>query len=173
MRSEVLVVGGRSGVGKSSVAFELHAQLTELGIKHCVVEGDSLDMAFPRPWEHHLAERNLAAIWSNYRELGYRRMIYTNTVSVRFTQELAQAMGDRPKINAVLLTANDDTSSSRLRGRNLGSDLQGHLDRSNTAARDLELTTPQWVHRCPTDNRSLQDIAVNLLSLTGWGRSTP
>jgi 2-phosphoglycerate kinase len=47
MRSEVLFVGGRSGVGKSSVAFELHAQLAALKVKHCVIEGDSLDLAFP------------------------------------------------------------------------------------------------------------------------------
>jgi hypothetical protein len=168
MQSEVLFVGGRSGVGKSSVAFELHAQLAALKVKHSVIEGDSLDLAFPHPWEHHLAERNLAAIWANYRALGYRRVIYTNTVSVRFTGELAAAMGDEPIISAVLLTATDATSSARLRGRIQGSDFQEHLDRSVAAARELELLTPRWVHRCPTDNRSVQDIAGALLSLTGW-----
>ncbi|GAA3316125.1 hypothetical protein GCM10017710_26910 [Arthrobacter ramosus] len=71
------------------MAFELHAQLTAIKVKHCVIEGDNLDLAFPQPREHNLAERHLAAIWANYRALGYRRMIYTNTVSVRFTQELA------------------------------------------------------------------------------------
>ncbi|UKA63384.1 ATPase [Arthrobacter sp. FW306-04-A] len=173
MRSEVLFIGGRSGIGKSSVAFELHAQLAALNVKHCVIEGDSLDLAFPHPWEHNLAEQNLAAIWANYRALGYMRMIYTNTVSVRFTQELAAAMGDEPRITAVLLTATDETSSARLRGRIQGSDLQEHLDRSNTAARELDLLTPQWVHRCPTDNRSVHDIAADLLRLIGWTASLP
>jgi len=168
MQSEVLFVGGRSGVGKSCVAFELHARLTALKVKHCVIEGDSLDLAFPHPWEHHLGERNLAAIWANYRDLGYRRMIYTNTVSVRFTRELAAAMGDEPRITAVLLTATDETASARLRGRSQGSDLQEHLDRSNAAAGELERLTPQWVHRRATDNRSVQDIAADLLPLTGW-----
>lgn len=168
MQSEVLFIGGRSGVGKSAVAFELHAQLAALQVKHCVIEGDSLDLAFPRPWEHHLAERNLASIWANYRALGYRRMIYTNTVSVRLTQELAAAMGDKPRITAVLLTATDETSSARLRGRIQGIDLQEHLDRSNATARELELRTPGWVHRVPTDDRSVQDIAGDLLPLSGW-----
>ena len=168
MQSEVLFVGGRSGVGTSSLAFELHAQLAVLKVKHCVIEGDSLDLAFPHPWEHHLAERNLAAIWANYRDLGYRRMIYTNTVSVRFTQEFAAAMGDDPRITAVLLTAADETSAARLRGRIQGSDFQEHLDRSNATARELELLTPRWVHRCPTDDRSVQDIAADLLPLIGW-----
>lgn len=66
------------------MAFELHVQLAALKIKHCVIEGDTLDLAFPHPWEHHLAERNLAAIWANYRDLGSRRMIHLNTVSGRF-----------------------------------------------------------------------------------------
>jgi cytidylate kinase len=147
--SEVLFIGGRSGGGKSSVAFELHTQLAALNIKHCVIEGDNLDLAFPHPWEHHLAEKNLAAMWANYRALGYRRMIYTNTVSVRFTEELAAAMGDEPKITAVLLTATDQTASARLRTREQGSGIQAHLDRSNDAARELERLTPDWVHRCP------------------------
>jgi CO dehydrogenase nickel-insertion accessory protein CooC1 len=98
MQSEVLFIGGRSGVGKSSVAFELHAQLSAQKIKHCVIEGDNLDLAFPPPWEHHLAEQNLAAV-----------------------------------------CATDATASVRLRGRSQGSDLQEHLDRSNTAARELAL----------------------------------
>ena len=38
-------------------------------------------MAYPPPWEHGLAARNLASIWRNYRDLGYRRLIYTNTNS--------------------------------------------------------------------------------------------
>ncbi|WP_269994955.1 hypothetical protein [Arthrobacter sp. B2a2-09] len=78
-----------------------------------MIDGDTLELAFPHPWERHLAERNLAAVWSNYRALGYRRMIYTNTVSVRFTEELAAAMGDEPRITAVLLTAGDETASAR------------------------------------------------------------
>ncbi len=150
------------------MAFELHARLADMNVKHCVIEGDSLDLAFPRPWEHHLAERNLSAIWTNYRALGYRRMIYTSTVSVRFTQELAAAMGDEPRITGVLLTATDVTASARLRGRIQGSDLQEHLARSSAAARELELLTPGWVHRSPTDNRSVKDIAASLLMLTGW-----
>jgi hypothetical protein len=92
--SEVLFIGGRSGVGKTSVAYELHSQLAAKDVRHCLIEGDNLDMAHPAPWVHGLAEKNLAAMWQNYRELGYRRLIYTNTVSVRLTQELATAMGE-------------------------------------------------------------------------------
>ncbi|MBB5165528.1 hypothetical protein [Mycobacterium sp. AZCC_0083] len=81
-RSEALLVGGRSGTGKSSVGNEIHAQLSAAEVWHCLIDGDFLDLAHPSPWEHGLAERNLAAMWTNYRALAYRRMIYTNTAAV-------------------------------------------------------------------------------------------
>jgi hypothetical protein len=81
-QTEVLLIGGRSGVGKSAVGAEMHVQLSAVGVRHCLIEGDNLDMAYPPPLEHGLAEQNLSAMWANYRALGYRRMIYTNTASV-------------------------------------------------------------------------------------------
>jgi len=97
-RSSLLLIGGRSGVGKSSVGYEMTHQLTAARIRHALIEGDTLDEAWPPPWEHHLAERNLAAMWANYAELGYRRLIYTNTASVRedVVGTLVEAMGDDP-----------------------------------------------------------------------------
>ncbi|MBT2595000.1 ATPase [Arthrobacter sp. ISL-72] len=171
--SEALFIGGRSGVGKSSAAYELHSQLSSRDVRHCLIEGDNLDMAHPLPWVHGLAEKNLAAMWKNYRELGYRRLIYTNTVSVRLTQQLATAMGDKPKIIAVLLTANDKTAYNRLAGRETGSELDAHYGRSQTAARDLDLHTPPWVHRVSTDGRSPTDVAATILALTGWTHRLP
>lgn len=74
--SEVLFIGGRAGTGKTSVASALQELLSERQVKHAVLEGDALDLAYPPPWEHGLDARNLRAIWANYRALGYRRLIY-------------------------------------------------------------------------------------------------
>lgn len=167
-RSEALLLGGRAGVGKSSVGNEIHAQLSTAGVRHCLIEGDNLDQAYPPPWEHRLAERNLAAMWANYRALGYRRMIYTNTVSVRFIDELTSAMGDDPRVTAVLLTADDVTARHRLAKREIGTALDWHIERSDIAARELEQLSPNWVHRIPTDGRSVADIAAQIIGLTGW-----
>jgi hypothetical protein len=169
-RSEVLFLGGRSGVGKSSVAVELHVQLSDADVRHCLIEGDNLDLAHPPPWEHRLAERNLAAMWANYRDLGYRRMIYTNTVSVRYVDELTAAMGDDPRVTAVLLTASDATARERLARREIGTALQRHVERSDAAARSLEALAPPSVHRIPTDGRTLSELAAEVLALTGWHR---
>src|SRR5882757_10816453 len=109
MTSEAVFIGGRSGTGKTSVGFEMHAKLSAAGVPHCVIDGDFLDMAYPAPWRDKLAERNLTAMWANYRALGYRRMIYINTVSVLpdVIEQLTAAMGDDPKVLAVLLVCTD------------------------------------------------------------------
>ena len=174
-QTEALFLGGRAGVGKSSVGYEIHEQLSAAGLRHCLIEGDNLDMAYPEPWEHHLAERNLAAMWANYRALDYRRMIYTNTASVLepVIGELTAAMGDGPRVTGVLLTCSDATARRRLAQREIGSALDWHVERSAQMARRLDRHAPAWVHRVYTDARTVADIATEIISLTGWTRQGP
>jgi hypothetical protein len=173
--SEVLFLGGRSGVGKSSVGFELHAQLSNSHVQHGLIEGDNLDLAYPPPWEDRLAERNLAAIWANYRELGYRKLIYTNTASVfpEAITDLVGAMGGNPRVIAVLLTCTDATARERLGRREIGSQLDPHFERSSVMARELDERAPDWVHRVVTDGRDVSDIAADVLSRTCWLGQAP
>lgn len=58
MISEAVFIAGRSATGKSSVGFETHAKLSAAGVSHYLIDGDFLDMAYPPPWEHDLAERS-------------------------------------------------------------------------------------------------------------------
>ncbi len=139
-RSQVVFIGGRSGVGKSAVAAEMSHQLAGADVQHCLIEGD-LDLAHPTPWEqgHPLPEMNLAAMWRNYTLFGYRRLIYTNTAAVQeeVMETLVRSMGDQPKATAVLLTATDASALERLRRREVGSDLDAHVERSTAAAARL------------------------------------
>ncbi|AWN23930.1 ATPase [Deinococcus irradiatisoli] len=166
--SELLLIGGRSGVGKTSLAAELHHQLSEQRVRHAVIEGDNLDLAYPPPWAHGLAQQNLRALWSNYRALGYRRLIYTNTVSVLQAAELAQAMQDAPSITAVLLTCSEATVRRRLEQRETGAGLELHLERSLRRAAQLESEAPAWVRRIATDDQPLSGLAAEVLALLGW-----
>lgn len=165
MGTELLLISGRSGVGKSSAAFALHDLLAAEGVKHAVIEGDSLGLAWPAPWEHRLAARNLAAIWPNYRDLGYRRLIYTNTVAILEADELAAAMGDQPRVTSVLLTASDATVRSQLSRREEGESLRVHIERSAKAATALDERSGANVHRVSTDERSTVEVASSLRTL--------
>jgi hypothetical protein len=168
--TEVLFVGGRSGVGKSSVAAEASRLLARAGVRHAVIEGDNLDQAWPEPWRDGfaLAERNLAAMWRNYRELGYSRLIYTNTVSILELPALTEALGGEVRPVAVLLTASDETAKERLGRREIGSALAEHLERSAAAAARLDTAT--GVLRIATDGRSVTDVASDMLDAAGWLR---
>lgn len=167
-RSEVLFIGGRAGTGKTSLASALHELLSAGLVQHAVIEGDALDLAYPPPWEHGLAEQNLRAIWQGYRALGYRRLIYTNVMSVVETAKLAAAMGDDPRITAVLLDVSDEGMRQRLGQRESALSLESHLRRNAERRVWLENTAPAWVHRVKTDGRSLDQLAAEVIQLTGW-----
>ena len=170
--SHLLLIGGRSGVGKSTVAAEVHRQLSEHGVQHAWIEGDNLDMAYPVPWKqgHHLAEANLAAMWSNYRAHGYSRLIYVNTASVlgHVIDALTTAMGDAPRVSRVLLTSSDEVAEQRLVQREVGGGLDYARGRSREAALALEASAPADVTRLDTDGRTATDLAAEIVQLSGW-----
>ena len=170
--SEALLIAGRSGVGKTTVGAEISAQLQAAGVAHCLIEGDTLDQAFPAPpgdpARTKLTEANLAALWRNYATRGYRRLIYTNTVSVLEPDLIVRAMGGAPRIIAVLLTARDDTARRRLGAREIGSQLDVHVRRSAAMAVRLETTASPEVVRMPTDGRPVRDIAREVIEATNW-----
>jgi len=159
-------------VGKSTAGWEVSAQLQAARIAHAFVEGDNLDQIFPAPpgdpARTRITEANLAALWKNYAAAGCRRLIYTNTVSVLEPDLVARAMGGSPRIIAVLLTAADATARQRLSSREIGSQLDAHLARSTKMAAYLESAAPGWVHRIPTDERQVGDIARDIIAATGW-----
>lgn len=74
-RVELVLLGGRAGVGKTSVAYEMSALLRAAGVAHCHIEGDVLDAAYPKPQDDPdgsgLTERNLRHLAGEYRQLGY------------------------------------------------------------------------------------------------------
>jgi hypothetical protein len=171
--TQVLFIGGRAGVGKSSVGWELSRLFSAAECRHALIEGDNLDQAWPQPWDDHLAERNLAAMWRNYTDLGYHRMIYTNTAAVRpdAQETLLEAIAavDAPvEAVTVLLTATDATVAERLGLREQGESLAWHIRRSAMAAVELEELAPQTVHRVATDGRTAAEVAQAVAALTGW-----
>ncbi|RRR98768.1 hypothetical protein EIW28_17545 [Glycomyces terrestris] len=172
MQCEVLLIGGRSGVGKTTAAWEVSARLQDRGVAHAFIEGDFLDQVHPAPPGDPnrtlITARNLAAVWGNYRELGHTRLVYCNTVAVLEADMITAAMGGGVTPIGALLTARDDTAGQRLRGREIGSALDAHLERSARMAGHLDEHAPDWVHRVPTDGRTAAEVADAVVRLTGW-----
>jgi hypothetical protein len=170
---EVLLIGGRAGVGKTTVGWEVSARLRAAAVPHAIVEGDFMGQVHPAPEgdprRSEITERNLTAVWANFARLGYRRLIYTNTVSVlpEAAGMFARAMGTGVRTVRVLLTASDATTGERLAGRELGSELEKELKGSARKARLLEERAPADTVRVATDGRPVVDIAGDVLAATG------
>lgn len=168
--TDLLVIGGRSGVGKSTVGYELSRLLAEADVRHAVIEGDTLDQAYPEPWRHGIpmAQINLRALGATYRAHGYHRLIYTNTVSVLEMDGLVEALGVPTRAVGVLLEASDSTVGERLARREVGDSLATHLDRSRRRAHELDRDAPPAVHRVTTDGRDPTQVALAVLAAVGW-----
>ncbi|QWB25321.1 MULTISPECIES: AAA family ATPase [Streptomyces] len=170
----LLLIGGRAGVGKTTVAWEVAAQLRAADISHAIIEGDFMGQIHPPPQhDPHLSaitERNLTAIWTNYAQLGCHRLIYTNTLSIlpETAPTFHRALGPDVHITRVLLTATDTTTHQRLTARELGSELNKELQSSARKARLLEERSPSDTVRVRTDGRRVADIAHEVLTATGW-----
>ncbi len=173
-QAEVLLIGGRAGAGKTTVAWEVSARLRAAAVSHAIVEGDFMGQVHPAPegdpHRAEITESNLTAVWANFARLGYRRLVYTNTASVlpEATGMFERAMGAGVGIVRVLLTASDATARERLTGRELGSELERELEGSARTARLLDRRAPAGTVRVVTDGRSVVDIAREVVAATGW-----
>lgn len=167
--TRILLLGGRSGVGKSTVGWALSDALREAGVNHVHLEGDLLDSyhldSDADPGVTAMTERNLASVWRNYEALGLRRLIYVNTVSILEPDLVARAVGGTVDITSVLLTADDETIALRLGGRESEASLAAHIERSARASGTLDREAPENVRRVPTSGRTVEAIVRDILRL--------
>ncbi|MEP7764124.1 adenylyl-sulfate kinase [Sanguibacter sp. 25GB23B1] len=169
--TQLLVVGGASGTGKTSVALEVSALLRRERVAHAYVDGDNLDASYPAPGDvdrEWFTPANLRKVWDTYRAAGQRRLVYVNTVSVLETEVLAAAVGGDVEVVAVLLAADPSSVHERLRGRERGSELAVHVERSDVRRAELEAKAPGWVHRVDTTGRTVGQVAADVLATSGW-----
>jgi cytidylate kinase len=168
--TDVLVIAGPAGVGKTSTANEVSQQLRAAGVKHAVVDTDALDDVYPIPAEQwRTTERNLAAVWRTYTELGIDRLIITG-VHVHRDAELAwiKRATAAQTLTLVRLTACDATLMERVRKREIGSRLESQLRRTLEQTRRLDAEGGGEAHVIDTDGLSVAATAARIAGLAGW-----
>jgi hypothetical protein len=76
---------GASGVGKSSVGWELFCQLNDAGVKSAYFDFDQIGFCRPAPDDdpenHRVKARNLAVMWPNFRAAGARCLVVSGIVN--------------------------------------------------------------------------------------------
>ena len=92
------MLSGAPGVGKTSVGWRVFDRCTDLDVKPAFADLDLLGAAWPAPdddpHQSRLKATNLAAVWSNYRRVGSRRLIIAGVVeNLAERQQLEHATG--------------------------------------------------------------------------------
>jgi len=167
---EVLVISGPAGVGKTSVANEVSAQLRAADVAHAVIDTDALDDVYPVPDEQwRLTERNLASVWQSFRELGTSRLILVGVYMHRESELswIRRASGvDR--LMLVRLSASERTLGERVGRREIGSGHDVQLARTRLQANELAEEAVPQAAVIETDQRTVPDIAAEIVELLGW-----
>ncbi len=81
---DVIVICGATGIGKSTLAWEVGRQLEVAGISHAIVDTDELDRVYPQPKTLselvELTSRNLKSVLESFSALGHTRIILSGVM---------------------------------------------------------------------------------------------
>jgi hypothetical protein len=178
-RVEILLVTGPAGVGKSTLCWEMGAQLATARVPHAIIETDELDRVFPRPSGEDLVRLapgtldissiNLAAIWSTYRALGHSRLIMSGVVMhPEYDRRWISAAIPDPQITIVRLLAAESTLVARLGQREVGSGREEQVQRALRQARRMAGERTDGLLLVRTDGVTPQELSATLLREVGW-----
>jgi predicted kinase len=176
---QILLITGPAGVGKSTLAWEMSAQLAAAEVAHAVVETDELDRVFPRPKREELealrpgtvdvSSINLAAIWSTYKALGHSRLIMSGVMMhLDFDRRWILAAIPDADITVVRLTAGEAALLARLAQREIGSGAEEQAERSLRQAKRMADQAIEGAIVVTTDGRTPKELAQIVLGQTSW-----
>lgn len=162
--SEVLVVTGPVGVGKTTIGWEMVEVLDERGMSFGFFDPDAIHFRPAEDGDPFGSRVSLAALEAAWPLMGIERLIVPVTVEERAE---AERLLPGAALTIARLTVSAETLDERIRRRELGAGLDWHLAR----ARELE---GHWRERpvedfvVDTDGRGVREIAVEVLTRSGW-----
>lgn len=177
--TKILLITGPAGVGKSTLSWEVSAQLAAVGFRHAAIETDELDRIFPRPSGSQLgdlragmtdiSEINLASIWRSYRALGCDRLILSGVMV--FLDEARKWISraiPSAEFTIVRLLASNETLLSRLEKREIGPGMEDQVRRTLRQAKQIATIGSTGAMELKTDGKTPQELASALLNQIGW-----
>jgi hypothetical protein len=169
--TQVLLVTGPVGVGKTAVVHEAHRLLMAARIPHAAVVLETLDMSWPVRGEEGLTERiayrNLACVWSNFAAAGAERLLLERVLEQRSQLQELEAAIPGAEVTVVRLRAPLAAVERRVLGREPHAASEWHLG----AARWLTPRMDGWAvedHLVDNSDRPLEEVAREVLAVAGW-----
>jgi AAA domain len=177
--TKILLITGPAGVGKSTLSWEVGAQLTAAGLRHAAIETDELDRIFPLPSASELeglragmtdiSEINLASIWRNYRALGCDRLILSGVMAfLDETRKWISRAIPNAEFTIIRLLASNETLLSRLEKREIGPGRENQVRRTLRQADQIAALRTAGVIELQTNGKAPQKLASELLNQIGW-----
>ena len=185
-----LWICGPSGVGKSSVGWEVFTQVRAAGVTAAYLDTDQIGFCRPEPADdpdHYvLRARNVAALWPNFLAAGAQAMIVSGILETADGVRLFTAAVPGAAVTIVRLQATPATLQERIfrRGRGGGPPIPGEQELhgatvtlllalwEDSVATAAALARQQIGDVCiDTDGRSVRDVARAILAQApGWSR---
>ena len=189
-RAPFLWLCGPSGVGKSSVGYELFSQVYRSGIKAGYLDFDQVGLCYPPPDDdpdnHRVKAQNLGAVWPTYRAAGARCLIAAGSAETRETVRMYADMVPDTDLTLCRLRAGHDQLTERVFRRGLGrgpvipgpiasKSVQQLAAMATAAAREAtELDSADFADLCvDTGDRSVRDVVRLIRAQAGQWPQLP
>jgi adenylylsulfate kinase-like enzyme len=177
----VLWLCGVTGVGKSTVGFQVYLKVLRGGLTAAYIDLDQLGFCGPTPADHQVKARNLAGMWRTYREAGAQALVIVGPVEDESAVSVYADALPAATLTVCRLHAgrNELTSRIMLRGQGgswsqPGDPLVGqpatHLLRiAAQAAHDADALEQSAIgHRIDTNGRTIEEITDMVFTQTAW-----
>lgn len=172
LAGQVLWLCGATGVGKSTVGFQVYLEVLRAGLAAAYIDLDQLGFCGPAPADHRVKAGNLAALWRVYREAGARVLVMVGPAEDGASLAMYADALPASTVTVCRLHAGRDQLTSRimLRGQGRGTWSQpgdplvgrsvAYLLRvADQAADEAEaLERARIGHRIDTDGRTIDEI---------------
>lgn len=165
--TDILVISGPAGVGKSTTAFEVSYRLQAADVDHVLIDTDELDRIYPVPVDlSDVTERNLAVMWGTFVARGARRLILVGVYLDRVSERdwVRRAIPDAA-IRCVRLVASDATLTDRVDRREIGSGRDEQLERTRRQVAAIDADRRESITIIVTDGLAVEDIAQQILAI--------
>jgi hypothetical protein len=162
--SEVLVVTGPVGVGKTTIGWEMTEVLDERSLPFGFYDPDAIHFRPAEdgdPFNSRVWHAALAAAWPL---MGVERLIVPVVVEDRAA---AERLLPGAAVTVARLAASPATLDERIRRRELGAGLEWHLARARELAAHWR-NHPVEDFVVDTEGRGVREIAVEVLTRSGW-----